>query len=186
MQVDNIGKKRFRNSAHCLFDIVRHHGVGTLFRGWSITTLKDCAYFSTYFFFYEGVKGSLTATLGIEGSSMPPSWMCFPPSAAVPLAGGAAGVAAWFVAYPLDCVRARLQGQCLLEGRLVGGRAGTAVPPKNSWKLLQALVQHQGWRGLYAGVTPTLVRASLVHSVRFSAYEGILWLFSHHGRTTFG
>ena len=170
MQVDNIGKNRFRNSAHCLIDIVRNHGFSTLFKGWTITTLKDCAYFSTYFFFYEGVKGSLLR----HHDDMYLSTVI---PLSVPLAGGAAGVAAWLVAYPLDCVRARLQGQCLLESeRRVKSSTTT---PNTSWGLLQKLVRKQGWGGLYVGVTPTLVRASLVHSVRFSAYEGFLWLFSH-------
>ena len=154
MQVDNIGKNRFRNSAHCLVDIVRYHGLSTLFKGWTVTTFKDCAYFSTYFFCYEGMKHSLSTHLGTNSQQ-----------AAIPVAGGAAGMAAWLVAYPLDCVRAKLQGQCLVRGRHV-----------TSWDMAKKLLSKRGIQGFYVGVTPALIRASLVHSVRFSAYESVLWL----------
>ena len=160
MQLDNIEKQRFKNSFHCMRKIIKHHGVGTLFSGWGITTAKDCAYYSTYFFVYEGAKQTLQQSDARYVSQ-----------AAIPLAGGAAGTSAWLLSYPLDCVRAGLHGQTLKRGV-----TPTAV------QVFQDLVKKQGIRGLFVGVTPTLVRASLVHSVRFSAYEGILWLFRKYGR----
>ena len=157
MQIDNVKEKRFRNSFHCFSNIVRHHGVSTLFRGWNITVMRDCTYLSTYFFIYEGAKQSL---LQQNGHLQAGSW------AAVPLAGGAAGTTAWLLAYPLDCIRASLQGQCLLQG-----------PNHNSRQVLEQLLSRRGVQGLFQGIVPTLFRAPFVHSMRFSAYECFLILF---------
>ena len=158
MQIDNAKEKRFRNSFHCLSSIIRDHGFRTLFTGWGITTIKDCSYYSAYFFVYEGVKGTLQKNIDllepIGGTA-----------AAIPMAGGAAGVAAWSASYPFDCVRAGLQSKSLNDGKT-----------PTTWQVLRDMIRRQGILGLYAGVTPALVRASIAHSVRFSAYEGILWL----------
>ena len=171
MQIDNIQERRFRNSFHCATKIVqRHGGISTLFTGWGITTMKDCAYFATYFYVYEGLKHTLQ-NIGRQVQDDPSSqayYTSFLSNAAIPLAGGAAGTAAWLVAYPLDCIRAGQQGQSLQRG-------GTPT----SWQVFQALFRNHGVPGFFLGVTPTLVRASIVHSIRFSVYEGILWLFQH-------
>ena len=91
--------------------------------------MKDCAYFATYFYVYEGLKDTLQ-NIGVDRPVHDPSqaYMSAMSNAAIPLAGGAAGTAAWFVAYPLDCVRAGQQGQSLRTG-------GTPT----SWQVFQAM-----------------------------------------------
>lgn len=156
MQLDNIEKQRFRNSFHCAKKIVQKHGITGLFSGWSVTTLKDCAYYSSYFFVYEGAKETLQKSDNRVISK-----------SAIPIAGGSAGIAAWFISYPLDSARAGIQTQTLKKGA-----------NSTAFQVLSNLVKSQGvMRGIFSGITPTLARASLVHSVRFSAYEGIIMLF---------
>lgn len=160
MQLDNIEKQRFRNSFHCAKKIVQKHGIKGLFNGWSVTTGKDCAYYSSYFFVYEGAKETLQQS---ENPILSKS--------AVPIAGGSAGIAAWFISYPFDSARAGIQTQTMKKGA-----NPTAI------QVLANLVKSQGvLNGIFSGITPTLARASLVHSVRFSAYEGILTLFKRFG-----
>jgi len=170
MQIDNIQKNRFDNSLHCKRYIVTNHGWSTLFTGWAITTMKDCAHFGTYFFVYEGVKGTLLEQHQ-DSHRGQASMFTAPKAAAIPMAGGAAGIAAWLVAYPLDCVRAGLHGQSLKRG-----------PSPTGYQVFRDLLENRGIRGLYAGVTPTLMRAALVHSARFSVYESLLWLFRAYGQ----
>ena len=160
MQLDNIEKQRFRNSFHCAKKIAQKHGIRGLFNGWSVTTAKDCAYYSSYFFVYEGAKETLKQS---ENPIISKS--------AVPIAGGSAGIAAWSMSYPFDSARAGIQTQTMKQG---------ANP--TAFQVISNLVKSQGLiRGIFSGITPTLVRASMVHSVRFSAYEGILILFERYG-----
>lgn len=159
MQLDNIEKQRFRNSFHCMKKIIQKRGVRTLFTGWGVTTLKECKYYSSYFFAYEGMKETLRQ-----------SDIKYISKASVPLAGASAGFAGWLFSYPFDSVRAGLHGQTLKKGA-----TPTAI------EILQDVLKTQGVRGLLTGISPTLTRAALVHSVRFSAYEGILWLVRGFG-----
>jgi hypothetical protein len=47
---------------------------------------------------------------------------------------------------------------------------------KGSLKVLWYLMETKGVKGVYGGVSPSIVRAFLVSGSRFSAYEGALWL----------
>lgn len=130
-----------------------------------------------------------------------------PAAAAVPLAGGGAGCAAWLLSYPLDCAKSNLQGRRLVAHTISaphpanistsrvlrgGSRAAAAsvgaaaVPPApplgaaaaaapSAWAVARHLVAARGWRGLYAGLAPSLARAFVVSSSRFSAYEAARW-----------
>lgn len=68
--------------------------------------------------------------------------------------------------FPLDCVRAGVQGQDLIANS----------HRETAWSVLTELLHTRGIRGLYAGVAPSIVRAFLVSGSRFTAYEAALWL----------
>jgi solute carrier family 25 carnitine/acylcarnitine transporter 20/29 len=71
---------------------------------------------------------------------------------------------AWTISFPLDCVRAGVQGQQL-----------HGIHRKTAWQVFLRLIQTKGIKGLYAGVIPSIVRAFLVSGSRFTAYETALW-----------
>lgn len=84
---------------------------------------------------------------------------------AVPVAGGLSGAIAWSFSFPLDCVRAGVQGQ-----ELFGGKHKGAV------EVFRQLIAQRGFAGLYAGVAPSVLRAFIVSGTRFSAYEFAVWM----------
>lgn len=163
MQLDNITKKEFRSSLACLQTIVQRHGIGIVYTGHAVNTLREFTFLGHYFFVYEVLRESLLQSHVI------------PASVAVPVAGGCSGALAWFVSFPLDCVRAGTQGQPL-------------PPTKSAWSVCQTLLQERGIRGLYSGASASVARAFLVSGSRFSAYELALWLvrggryYEGHGR----
>ena len=68
---------------------------------------------------------------------------------AVPLAGGLSGAVGWFVSYPLDCVKAQVQGA--RSGGGSGGGSGVAMPPTQRGVALAAAARiwrERGLRGL--------------------------------------
>ena len=107
MQVDNINQKQFKGSWHCLTTIYKLHGPSTLFTGMVVTTTRDAAFLAAYFYVYEGMKATLTGNATI------------PAQLAVPLAGGTSGAMAWLTSFPIDCVRAGVQGQNLGVGERI-------------------------------------------------------------------
>ena len=152
MQLDNVGKKRFKGSWHCVKVLAKEHGVLILYTGHGVNTIREGAFVGSYFYMYEGLRETLLTIPHVSAA------------AAVPIAGGIAGAFAWFFSFPLDCMRAGVQGQ-----QLSGQRVGAI-------HVFQTLLQTKGLRGLYLGVSPSIVRAFLVSGSRFTAYEGVLWM----------
>lgn len=87
------------------------------------------------------------------------------PSVAVPISGGIAGSVGWFVSFPLDCIKAHIQGMPLHVKQL----------QPSAFSVFKELLRTRGFVGLYAGVLPSIIRAFIVSSSRFSAYEGTMW-----------
>jgi solute carrier family 25 carnitine/acylcarnitine transporter 20/29 len=158
MQLDNIGRQRYRGSWDCVRQLTASHGGTVLYTGHAVNTIRECVFLSTYFFVYEGFRQQLIGS-GRSRTARDNKW-------AIPAAGGCAGAIAWTVSFPLDCVRAGVQGQ---DFTAAGIRRG-------AWRVFTDLLRQKGVRGLYSGVAPSLARAFLVSGSRFSAYEGALWL----------
>lgn len=95
------------------------------------------------------------------------------------MAGGFAGASAWAITFPLDCVRAGMQGQPILSSSSSPSTA--QFQKQGSLEIFKDLLLRKGFTGLYAGVTPSIARAFLVSGSRFSAYEGALWLCQWSG-----
>jgi len=153
MQMDNVHDKRFRGSFHCASTLAKEHGFLVLYTGHGINTIREGAFIGAYFYVYEGFREILLQHFGN-------------PQSAIPVAGGLAGASAWFFSFPLDCIRAGVQG---------GNLQNSFRRPKAT-QVFASLIQKNGVVGLYSGVGPSIMRAFLVSGSRFSAYEGALWL----------
>ena len=156
MQLDNVQDKRFRGSWHCATQLVQERGPTILYKGHVVNTIREGIFLATYFYTYEGLRDALSQTI--------PSHFILPQQLSVPIAGGISGAWAWFVSFPLDCVKAGVQGQSI-----------SSSPTKGAIQVFQNLWQTKGIRGLYSGVTPSIARAFLVSASRFSAYEFAVW-----------
>lgn len=157
MQLDNTKpQRRFSNSWDCVVAMTREHGFGVLYTGHVVNTIREGAFVSCYFFVYEGYRELLVRTTN-------------DPKMAIPVAGGLAGATSWAFSFPLDCVRAGVQGRDLSALRATNKGKGAI-------EVFNELMKTKGIRGLYSGVGPSIARAFLVSSSRFSAYEGALWV----------
>jgi solute carrier family 25 carnitine/acylcarnitine transporter 20/29 len=172
---------RFSSSLQCARTLVSSYGVSILYTGHVINTVREAAFVGTYFFCYEGYKEEFRRLFNFvlsSGNVDKGHSSSFSTSVAVPMAGGFAGASAWAITFPLDCVRAGMQGQPILSS---SSQSTAQFQKQGSLKILQDLLHTKGFTGLYAGVTPSIVRAFLVSGSRFSAYEGALWLFRYSG-----
>jgi solute carrier family 25 carnitine/acylcarnitine transporter 20/29 len=175
---------RFTSSVHCARTLVSSHGLPILYTGHAINTVREAAFVGAYFFFYEGYKEEFRRSLlGLEkvmfsgaGKSHNSS---FSTSVAIPLAGGFAGATAWALTFPLDCVRAGVQGQLISSSP-----SNARLQKQGALEILKSLLQTKGFTGLYAGVRPSIARAFLVSGSRFSAYESALLLCRRSGLTS--
>ena len=157
MQIDNVTNKRFYGSMDFVRTLVNEKGFQALYTGHGINTIREMSFISTYFFVYEGMRDVLAGHAAIKG--------ILDPKLAIPLAGGLSGAIAWSVSFPLDCIRAGVQGQDLFNG-----------DRKGAVRVFRELIAQRGFFGLYSGVAPSILRACIVSGTRFSAYEFAVWL----------
>lgn len=127
--------------------LARRHGLGALYVGGGVNSVRESLFLAVYFSSYCRLKPEST-----EGAQ-----------AQVAAAGASAGALAWVVSYPLDAVKGRIQSRRLNEPALSAKHAARDL-----------LAAHGGLKGLYVGVGPSVMRAVLVSGSRFSAYEAAL------------
>jgi solute carrier family 25 carnitine/acylcarnitine transporter 20/29 len=183
-------KGRFTGSFHCAKTLVTSHGLPVLYTGHVINTIREAAFVGMYFYCYEGFKVEFKSIIGctekfwrssFDFATDNPEQESLATSLAIPIAGGCAGATSWAFTFPLDCVRAGVQGQHITE---------TYIRKQGAFETLKLLWQTKGITGLYAGVGPSIARAFLVSGSRFSAYEGAVtlcrWSGLSPGNTRYG
>ena len=77
---------------------------------------------------------------------------------------GVASICAASVTHPIDTIKIRLQ----LQGQ---GGAASGRQYNNIFKGIQMIVEHEGVRGLYKGITASWMRESIYSSLRLGMYE---------------
>lgn len=130
-----------------LSSLLRHHGIAELYRGLTITLMRDIPAGAAYFVTYEGLRRAL----GAETTSGPkwPIYMA---------AGSAAHVAMIASIFPFDTIKTRIQGAGMEHsGQLLG-------EVRNLWKA-------GGLRAFYPGLAPAVIREIPAGAVTFLGYE---------------
>lgn len=108
---------------------------------------------SIYFAGYETMKRVLSS----EGGSSAGPMTHF-------MSGGFCGILSWLVVFPVDAIKTNLQKDIMM-----------AQPRYTSfWNCAKSLVRKNGVKGLYRGLTVTLIRAFPIHSLNFLVYEQVL------------
>eukprot|EP01104_Vermistella_antarctica_P009334 TRINITY_DN238_c0_g4_i4.p1 TRINITY_DN238_c0_g4~~TRINITY_DN238_c0_g4_i4.p1 ORF type:complete len:254 (-),score=38.80 TRINITY_DN238_c0_g4_i4:89-850(-) len=167
-QMDNISGKRFNGSTGCISYLVKRHGITSLYTGLGINCSKEMVFYFVYFGIYQNMKDLLKQSF---------------PSVPFPLAvagsGALSGMCAWLSCFPLDVIKSRIQANKALK--LTNGPLGVQplVPGhgQSSLAIARTVLRSHGVRGFYKGAGTCAVRALLVSSTRFSAYEMTLKLF---------
>ncbi|RKP25583.1 mitochondrial carrier domain-containing protein, partial [Syncephalis pseudoplumigaleata] len=125
-------------------EIVRLRGPLGLFYGLQSHLVRDLAGTGTYFAGYECIKRVLASIEGGNGRTS--SGVHF-------LAGGLAGVFCWMLTFPLDLVKSLIQKDVTAVARHA----------PNGWQVARDIVRRSGFRGLYTGISVTLIRAFPIH-----------------------
>lgn len=83
----------------------------------------------------------------------------------VSVAGGLAGMLCWFVSYPQDIIKTRLQLNSYYKrnSRFDGGFT----------KCARDIYKTDGWNGFFRGLTPCLIRAYVANAIGFYIYEEV-------------
>lgn len=153
MQIQNLHSSTGpKSSIECALNVVKNFGIRRMFTAHGVNTLRECVFLGTYFTVYEHSKAQVNKL--------------FSASIAVPISGGISGAIGWFLSFPLDCIKSNIQGRSL---------NAIVETPVYAREVFFQLLRTKGISGLYSGIVPSIARAFLVSSTRFSAYETTIW-----------
>jgi len=136
----------------CMRRIVDRQGAVGLYKGVSLTYMRDIPSFCTYFLVYEVLRRKLMKR-NPNGSHVYSTLV----------AGGLAGLSGWAVAIPMDVVKNRHQAK---------------LRPSSSIQTIASLFRSEGVRGFYRGGVVTLVRSVPANAATFLGYETALRLLA--------
>ncbi|XP_057472419.1 LOW QUALITY PROTEIN: mitochondrial arginine transporter BAC2-like [Actinidia eriantha] len=146
---------RHRGPVSVVKSIFQREGWKGMYRGLTITVLRDAPAHGVYFGTYEFMREQLHPGCRRSGQESFRTML---------VAGGLAGVASWICCYPLDVVKTRLQAQSQSSSLKYGGIIDC----------FRKSVREEGYTVLWRGLGTALTRAFLVNGAIFTAYETAL------------
>ncbi|KAL2441193.1 Mitochondrial citrate transporter C [Exophiala dermatitidis] len=152
---DPLDVPKYRSAPHALLTVVREEGIGALYRGVSLTALRQGTNQAVNFTAYSELKEFLQkAQPQYEGKNLPGYQTTI-----IGLISGAMGP---FSNAPIDTIKTRLQktpaepGQTAIS-RIVG--------------ISRDMFKQEGARAFYKGITPRVMRVAPGQAVTFTVYE---------------
>ncbi|OCH93497.1 mitochondrial carrier [Obba rivulosa] len=152
---DPLEAPRYRNAGHAVYAIIREEGISALYRGVSLTALRQATNQGANFTAYQELK-KWAHSLQPELTELP--------SYQHMLIGLISGAVGPFSNAPVDTIKTRLQKS---EG-----------PPGASAFERIRLIAHDLWRkegarAFYKGITPRVLRVAPGQAIVFAVYERV-------------
>jgi len=157
----------YKGPAQATRSIVSKYGVKRLYQGWWSTAWREVPAFGLYFGVYDYSKDRMNNFFAKQAGIDPNATM---PASAMPhthtwvasaLAGGLAGSVSWFLAYPIDVIKTKIQTSPLTTPR----------SQLTMWNVGRSVVAQHGVKHLYRGLGITILRAFPVNGTIFPVYE---------------
>ncbi|KAI9671049.1 MAG: Mitochondrial succinate-fumarate transporter [Alyxoria varia] len=157
---DPLDVPKYRNAAHASFTVLKEEGIRALWRGVSLTALRQgtnqAANFTAYSYLKQLLQDLQSNKLDAESnSSNLPGWQ----TSIIGLISGAVGP---FTNAPLDTIKTRLQRMPAEEGQSTMSRMK---------EITQQMFKQEGSRAFYKGITPRVMRVAPGQAVTFTVYE---------------
>ena len=151
---DPLDVPKYRNAAHACYTVVKEEGIGALYRGVSLTALRQGTNQAANFTAYTELKDWLQQKQEDPSAALP-GWK----TALIGLISGAVGP---FTNAPIDTIKTRLQRSPAEPGQTALGRI-TAISNQ--------MMKQEGLRAFWMGITPRVMRVAPGQAVTFAVYE---------------
>ncbi|KAJ5604086.1 hypothetical protein N7537_007042 [Penicillium hordei] len=152
---DPLDTPKYRSAPHALFTVVKEEGFSVLYRGVSLTALRQGTNQAANFTAYTELKAALQRWQPEYSSSQLPAYQ----TTMIGLISGAVGP---FSNAPIDTIKTRLQKTRAEPGQSAISRI--MVIAKDMFKT-------EGTRAFYKGITPRVMRVAPGQAVTFTVYE---------------
>jgi len=161
---DPLEVPRYRNAGHAVYTIIREEGVMALYRGVSLTALRQATNQGANFTAYQEIK-KLAHKLQPELTELP-SYQHM----VIGLISGAMGP---FSNAPIDTIKTRLQ-------------KSTATASQSALQRIVAIAsdmwRREGFRSFYKGITPRVLRVAPGQAIVFAVYERVSGVMEKMGK----
>jgi len=137
--------------AQAVKTLVSNQGLSSMWRGLGPTVLRDVPFSSFYWVSYEFLKTKFA-------DRQPSFWFSF-------AAGATAGTVAAILTLPFDVIKTHRQIEL---GEM---EAVTRPQLTSTYSMLKTLYQSNGYRGLFAGAVPRIVKVAPGCAIMISSYE---------------
>lgn len=146
---------KYRSAPHALFTVVKEEGITALYRGVSLTALRQGTNQAANFTAYSQLKQFLQNVQPQFGDTTLPAYQ----TTTIGLISGAMGP---FSNAPIDTVKTRLQRTPAAPGQTALSRISGITGD---------LFKQEGVRAFYKGITPRVMRVAPGQAVTFTVYE---------------
>ncbi|PVZ98448.1 hypothetical protein BB558_005545 [Smittium angustum] len=151
---DPLDVPKYRNAAHAAYTIVREEGFGSLYRGVTLTALRQSTNQATNFTAYHTIKNAM-----LKYQDLPEL-----PSYQHMIIGGISGAMGPLSNAPIDTIKTRIQKSPGPPG-MSGYRRFVTVATD--------IIKNEGYAAFYKGITPRVLRVAPGQSVTFMVYEKV-------------
>jgi len=152
---DPMDIPKYRSAPHALITVIREEGFGALYRGVSLTALRQGTNQAVNFTAYTQFKAALQDYQPQYASSELPSYQTM-------LIGLVSGAMGPLSNAPIDTIKTRLQKTPAEPGTTAVSRIVT---------ITRDMFKHEGFPALYKGITPRIMRVAPGQAVTFTVYE---------------
>lgn len=152
---DPLDTPKYRSAPHALFTVLKEEGMGALYRGVSLTALRQGTNQAANFTAYTELKQLLQNLQPQYANKELPSYQTM----VIGLISGAMGP---FSNAPIDTIKTRLQ-------KTVGEPGQSAISRISV--ITKEMIKQEGARAFYKGITPRVMRVAPGQAVTFTVYE---------------
>lgn len=169
---DPLDIPKYRNAAHALYTVIKEEGPSALYRGVSLTALRQGTNQAVNFTAYSYLKSYLQQRLHAEEQEGPSSSEL--PSYQTMLIGLVSGAMGPLSNAPIDTIKTRLQK--------TPGVAGETTAIGRIVTIARDMFKQEGVHAFYKGITPRIMRVAPGQAVTFTVYEWLKgWLEAREG-----
>ncbi|KAL1917057.1 uncharacterized protein VTP21DRAFT_5255 [Calcarisporiella thermophila] len=152
---DPLDIPKYRNAAHAAYVITKEEGVSALYKGVTLTALRQATNQAVNFTVYQESKKVL--------HRLQPQYEELPSYQHL-IVGGLSGALGPISNAPIDTIKTRIQ-----RSRDLANESG--------WTRFRNVTMHilknEGWRAFYKGLTPRLLRVAPGQAITFMVYEKV-------------
>ncbi|XP_044150324.1 solute carrier family 25 member 40 [Bufo gargarizans] len=147
----------YKELTFCIRSAVVKEGWLSLWKGWGPTVLRDVPFSAMYWYNYELGRKWLCQRYNKAEATLS---ICF-------ASGALSGSFAAVVTLPFDVVKTRRQ---IETGELEASRH-LQKKSTSTWKIMRIIISENGFRGLFAGLSPRLIKIAPACAIMISTYE---------------